>query len=61
MQHYWNAITRYKFLLKNSSDPVIQSSASFDLKMVQDAVNMLSRAIVDSDEKGLTIILNNKQ
>lgn len=53
MQHYWNSIKCYKHLLKTCKDPVIISSAQFDIKMVQDAVNMLSRTVINSDEKGI--------
>lgn len=53
MQHYWNSIKCYKHLLKTSKDPVIISSVQFDLKMVQDAVNILSRTIAESNEKGI--------
>lgn len=53
MQHYWNAIKCYKYLLKNTDDPIIQSSTEFDIKMVQDAVNNLSKTIAESNEKKL--------
>lgn len=55
MQHYWNAIKCYKFILKNCKDPVILSSTDFELKMTQDAVNNLARSLTASDGKGLAI------
>lgn len=53
MQHYWNAIKCFKYLLKNCTDSVILSSSEFELKMTQDAVNTLSRTIANADDKGL--------
>ena len=52
MQHYRNAIKCFKYLLENSNDKVILSTCEFEIKMVQDAVNNLSRSII-SDEKSL--------
>ena len=56
MQHYWNSIKCYKFLLKNCHDPVILSTCEFELKMVQDAVNVLARTIISSDDTGLMMV-----
>lgn len=53
MQHYWNAIKCYKFLLKNCTDPIILSTCEFELKMTQDSVNVLARTIANSDDKRL--------
>ena len=52
MQHYRNAIKCFKYLLANTRDKVILSTCEFEIKMVQEAVNNLSRTII-SDEKSL--------
>lgn len=56
MQHYWNSIKCFKFLLKNCHDAVILSTCDFELKMVQNAVNSLARTIIASDDKGLMLV-----
>lgn len=45
MQHYWNAIKCYKYIIQNCKDEVIVSSAKFDYQMVTDANNILARTL----------------
>ena len=56
MQHWWNAIKCYKYLLRNCHDPVILSTCQFELGMTQEAVNNLSRTLASTDEKGIVKI-----
>lgn len=56
MQHYYNAIKCYKYILKNCKDEVFVATSTFELKMTQNAVNVLARTISTSDEKALTVL-----
>lgn len=45
MQHYWNAIKCYKFIIQHCKDEVLVSSAKFDYQMATDANNTLARTL----------------
>ena len=51
MQHWWNAIKCYKYLLKNCQDVAILDTCLFELEMTQKSVNNLSRTLASSDGK----------
>ena len=51
MQHWWNAIKCYKYLLKNCQDAAILDTCHFELEMTQKAVNNLSKTLASSDGK----------
>lgn len=46
MMHYMNAIKLYRFIIKNSSDQVLKYSAEFDLQMLIDYNNHLSKSLL---------------
>lgn len=48
MQHYWNAIKCYKYIIQHCKDEVIVSSAKFDYQMATDANNILARTLASA-------------
>lgn len=48
MQHYWNAIKCYKYIIQHCKDEVLVSSAKFDYQMATDANNTLARTLASS-------------
>lgn len=48
MQHYWNAIKCYKYIIQHCKDEVIVYSAKFDYQMATDANNTLARTLASA-------------
>lgn len=48
MQHYWNAIKCYKYIIQHCKDEVLVSSAKFDYQMATDANNILARTLAST-------------
>lgn len=48
MQHYWNAIKCYKYIIQHCKDEILVSSAKFDYQMATDANNTLARTLASA-------------
>ncbi len=48
MQHYWNAIKCYKYIIQHCKDEVLVSSAKYDYQMTTDANNTLARTLASA-------------